>query len=111
MTLAFDTLKFADRLEAGGFTGEQAKTAEAALSDTFSESVATKADLDQAVERLTHTIDNLRTHVDRSIERLDVKIERLDTKIDASELRLTVKMGAMMVVLAGVIGALLKIMH
>lgn len=111
MTIAFDTLKFADRLAAGGFTGEQAKTAAAALSDTFTESVATKADLDHAVERLTHSIDNLRTHTDRSIERLEAKIERLDAKVDASELRMTVKVAAMMIVMVGVIGVLFKLLH
>lgn len=97
MTIAFDTLKFADRLAAGGFTGEQAKTAASALSDTFAESVATKADLDhavarltdhldRAVERLTHAIDDSRTHADRAIENsrthTDHSIDSLRTHTD-----------------------------
>ena len=42
----FDTLKLADRLEAGGFTAEQARTFAGALADAVSGSeIATKQDL------------------------------------------------------------------
>jgi hypothetical protein len=47
--VAFDTLKLADRLEAGGFTAIQARTAAGAFADAMSESdLATKADLGEA---------------------------------------------------------------
>jgi hypothetical protein len=42
----FDPLKLAERLEAGGFTSEQARTAASAMADAASAAeVATKADL------------------------------------------------------------------
>jgi hypothetical protein len=41
----FDTLKFANKLQSGGFTPEQAKTATEAFSEATSEQLATKADL------------------------------------------------------------------
>ncbi|MFO1127730.1 MAG: hypothetical protein U1E66_04740 [Rhodospirillales bacterium] len=46
-TLTFDTLKLARKLEAGGFTHEQATTAAEAFSDSFREQadVATKSDV------------------------------------------------------------------
>ncbi len=44
----FDTLKLADRLEAGGFTAEQARAVASAMADTVSiADLATKADLAQ----------------------------------------------------------------
>ena len=49
----FDTLKLAERLQAGGFTPEQAKTAATALAEALGESVATKADLRDLEQRLT----------------------------------------------------------
>lgn len=57
MTAPFDTLKFSDRLEAGGFTSEQARTATAAMSEVLADAdlvtgndvdhLATKADLSE----------------------------------------------------------------
>ena len=47
-TIAFDTLKLAERLERGGFTTEQARTQAEALAEVFSDdrnSLATKLDL------------------------------------------------------------------
>ncbi len=43
--IAFDTLKFAERLEAGGFTHQQAKAAAEAFADAASQDLATRADL------------------------------------------------------------------
>lgn len=45
MSVVFDTLKLADRLEAGGFTAIQAKTASSAFSEAFAADLATKTDL------------------------------------------------------------------
>jgi hypothetical protein len=41
----FDTLKLADKLQAGGFTPKQAHTASSALADAFQDQVATKSDI------------------------------------------------------------------
>ena len=43
--IAFDTLKFVDKLEAGGFTPQQAKAAAQAFSDATGEQLVTKTDL------------------------------------------------------------------
>ncbi len=43
--IAFDTLKFVDKLEAGGFTPQQAKAAAQAFSDANGEQLVTKTDL------------------------------------------------------------------
>jgi hypothetical protein len=68
--LPFDTLKLAERLESGGFTPEQARTAASALAEAASGAeLVTKQDL------------------------------------LATEQRLTIRLGGMLVVLAGVLSA------
>jgi hypothetical protein len=50
----FDTLKLAGRLEDGGFTHEQAKTAASALAEAMAGAeLATKNDIIQLEQRLT----------------------------------------------------------
>ena len=56
--ISFDTLKYADRLEAGGFSAQQAKTEAQALAEILSSSeVASARDL----ERLEAKVDLLRS--------------------------------------------------
>ncbi|MEO0035116.1 MAG: hypothetical protein RLZZ501_1139 [Pseudomonadota bacterium] len=44
-TVAFDTLKFVERLEAGGFTREQAKAAAEAFAEAAGQELVNKSDL------------------------------------------------------------------
>jgi hypothetical protein len=46
-TIPFDTLKFVERLEAGGFSHQQAKAAAEAFADATSQELATKRDLEK----------------------------------------------------------------
>jgi hypothetical protein len=50
--VAIDTLRYAKRLKAAGFTEEQAEVQAEALIEAVSDSLVTKADLNEAVERL-----------------------------------------------------------
>ena len=43
--ITFDTLKFVEKLEAGGFSHQQAKAAAEAFVDATSQELATKADI------------------------------------------------------------------
>ncbi len=43
--IAFDTLKFVEKLESGGFTHQQAKSAAQAFADATGEQLVTKNDL------------------------------------------------------------------
>jgi hypothetical protein len=78
-TITFDTLKFVERLEAGGFTHEQAKAAAEAFAEATSQEMATKAD-----------------------------IASLRSEIREMELRLTNRLGGMMVVAVGVLLAAIR---
>lgn len=60
----FDTLKLADKLQAGGFTPEQARSAASALVEAMSSAeLATKADIKEAEIRLEAKIDAAKTEL------------------------------------------------
>jgi hypothetical protein len=52
MSVAFDTLKFVEKLEAGGFTHAQAKAAAEAFAEATSQELVTKSDLKEAIAAL-----------------------------------------------------------
>jgi len=62
--ITFDTLKYAERLEAGGFSHQQAKAESQALADVLSSSGVASA---RDIERLEGKIDLLRTDLDAKI--------------------------------------------
>jgi len=78
----FDTLKFVEKLEAGGFTHQQAKAAAEAFADATSQELATKAD-----------------------------IGRLEKDLLLLEQRMTIKLGGLIVVATGIILAAIKFLH
>jgi len=55
--VAFDTLKFVEKLEAGGFTHAQAKAAAEAFADATGQELATKRDLKDVETRLEAKIE------------------------------------------------------
>ncbi|ATQ66678.1 MULTISPECIES: DUF1640 domain-containing protein [Methylosinus] len=59
MSVAFDTLKFVEKLEAGGFTHEQAKAAAEAFAEATSQELATEADLRELELRMTVKLGGL----------------------------------------------------
>ncbi len=85
---AFDTLRFAQRLEEAGFSARQAAGTAAAFGEAMVEilaNVATKADLQHQVELLRRDMS-------------------------AMELRLTVKLGGMIAAGVAVTAALVKLL-
>jgi hypothetical protein len=72
---AIDTLKLARELrERGGFTQEAAEATAEALNTALGERMASKADLDQAVERLEHRTDQLGSDLRADMNRLRAEI-------------------------------------
>ncbi len=61
--VAFDTLKFVERLEAGGFSHAQAKAAAQAFADAISEQIATKGDLGQTKLELEAKIEGAKADI------------------------------------------------
>ena len=67
-----DTLRYADRLKAAGVETLQAEAMSRALNDELAAGVATKQDLDRAVDELRG-----------EIAKVDAKVDALDAKFDA----------------------------
>ena len=94
--MTFDTLSYARRLKASGFTDQQAETLadatrEIVLQD-FGANFATKADL-LALE-----------------ERLNARLVAVEAKIDAMGLRIMVRMGVMLVAVATIMTAIIGLL-
>jgi hypothetical protein len=86
----FDTLKLADRLQAGGFTAELARTFASSLADAANAAdVVTKPYLDDRLVALEQRLN-------------------LDDRLAALEQRLTIRLGGMLVVAVGVLLAAIR---
>jgi len=83
--VAFDMLKFAERLEAGGFTHAQAKAAAEAFAATTGEDIATKTDLRAEIAAVRGDIREL-------------------------ELRMTIELGGLIIAATGILLAALRYM-
>jgi hypothetical protein len=64
----FNPLAYIDRLTRGGFSPEQARASAEALETAFSESVATKADVDGSKRELSANIASVKHELTASIE-------------------------------------------
>lgn len=95
-TVTFDTLKYVRQLEAAGIAPQQAEAFITAqrdiLSDALDTQLATKAD----ILRLESKVDAGLLHI--------------ENKTDALELRLTIKLGAIVVIAVGAVAAIVKLL-
>lgn len=126
--VAFDTLKFAERLERGGFSVQQARAAAEAFAEATGEELATKRDVAAVsadVKALSGEVKALsaefRREIQRVEEKFDAKIGHLDAKMDHLEARfdaklelvkrdITIRLGGMMIVGFGALLAALRFM-
>ncbi len=73
-----DALRYADRLKAAGVETRQAEAMSRALNDELAGSVATKQDLDRAVDELRGEI----AKVDAKVDALDAKFGALSERFE-----------------------------
>ena len=78
-----DTLRYADRLKAAGVETRQAEAMSRALNDELAGGVATKQDLDRAVDMLKGEIAKVDARFDGLDAKFDAKFNGLDAKVDA----------------------------
>ena len=119
--IPFDTLHFANRLKAVGFTDEQAEvitelqrtatdsTLEQARHDYHLDDVATKRDMKELETALKHDIETLEVNLRREIEVLRADTGRMIAMSKADLTRWIVGAGFLQTTL--IIGVLLKITH
>ena len=119
--IPFDTLHFANRLKAVGFTDEQAEvitelqrtatdsTLEQARHDYHLDDVATKRDMKELETALKHDIETLEVNLRREIEVLRADTGRMIAMSKADLPRCIIGGGFLQTTL--IIGVLLKITH
>jgi hypothetical protein len=99
MAYTFDSLGYAKKLRDRGVPNDQAEAHAEAARDFIMPELATKTDLLATEQRL-------QTEFRTRITALETKF---DTRIDTQTLRLTVRLGAMIVVAIGVLATILKL--
>jgi hypothetical protein len=104
-------LGYAKRLRDGGVPQDQAEAHAEAARDFIMVELATKADLLTMATKadLLATKQELRSSIDELRTELRTSIVELRNNIDTQSLRLTVRLGAMLVVAIGALAAILKL--
>ncbi|SFH62540.1 hypothetical protein SAMN04515618_101204 [Collimonas sp. OK307] len=104
-TVAFDTLKFVKTLEAAGIPFLQAEALSDAVRDSHEAAdVATKHDVDD----VKRDIDDVKRDIDDVRKDMHAMEARIDAKFEKFELRLTVKLGGIVVFALGALTVLPK---
>jgi hypothetical protein len=92
--VAFDTLKFVERLEAGGFTPSQAKAAASAFADATGEQLVTR-------QALREDLAPIKSDLREAELRLDAKLTKVEGEI-------TLLKWMLGLVIAGILALVLK---
>ncbi len=101
--IAFDTLAYANKLKKAGIPGEQAEVHAVAIAEIVNEQMATKRDIKELETALRHDMKEMDTALRHDIKEMEMRLKEM-------EMRLTIRMGAMAVVVIGVITTLVKIL-
>jgi hypothetical protein len=97
MTVAFDTLKLADRLEAAGMSAAQARGTAAALAETMTGAVATASDVAALRAEIRESEIRLRAEI------ADLRSDILKWVIGA--------IGFQTIVVIGAVAGLIRVLH
>jgi len=115
--IAFDTLKFCKRLEQAGIPADHAAATASAFADAMTDALATKLDIAALRAEVVEVRSELRTEIvavrtEIATVRTEIAAQRTETKRDLAELelRMTVKLGAMMMVSVGAVATLVKLL-
>src|SRR5215470_13925671 len=102
MAYTFDSLGYAKRLRSGGVPQDQAEAHAEAARDFIMAELATKADLLATKQELNSSIGELRAELRSSIAELRGGLGEVRAEMATQGLRITVRLGAMIVVGIGV---------
>ena len=95
---SFDTLRYANRLKAVGITEKQAEVFAETMAETIDNKLATKLDIKRVDERVVLLE-----------ERINRRFERTYSSMKELELRMTIKLGSIMIGSLGALIFLLKL--
>jgi hypothetical protein len=109
MVYAFDTLGYAKRLRDSGVPQPQAEAHAEAARDFVMAELVTKTDLQTNLQVLSAHFDARLANFDVKLANFDAKLANMDAKLDTLSLRLTVRLGAMLVVAVGLLATVIKL--
>ena len=80
---SFDTLKIAQDLKGAGFTEQQAEALTDAIKAAFTDTVATKADLQTLETTLKADIQAVDARMDAMESRLEARMDAMESRLEA----------------------------
>ena len=108
--IVMDTLEFATKLKAGGFTEQQAETQARAIADVVEKQLATKQDVESNEQTLRRDIEALRADVKRDSELLRAELKRDLAETKAELIRWVAGVGVLQTaLLVGILARLAKV--
>ncbi|MBM4267648.1 MAG: DUF1640 domain-containing protein [Deltaproteobacteria bacterium] len=107
MAVPFDTLAYARRLKAAGFSEPQAEAQAEALAAAMTDTLATKSDLEHLGSELRQEMGAMREELRSELHR---EIGLLRSEMREMETRLTVRLGGMMVGGFGALAVLVEVL-
>ena len=106
MAFAFDTLAYANHLKKAGVEPKQAEAHAEAVREFVLTELVTKGDLFATKSELNASIASVQRDLGAAVGTIDHRFETLDQKIETQTLRLTVRLGAMLVAAVGLLAVL-----
>ena len=108
--IILDTLDYAAKLKAGGFTEQQAETQARTFAEVVEKQLATKQDIDSHEQNLRRDIEALRSDVKRDIELLRAELKKDIAETKAELIRWVVGVGILQTTLiVGILARLAKV--
>ncbi len=105
-----DTLEFATKLKAGGFTEQQAETQARAIAEVVEKQLATNQDVENHEQTLRRDIEALRADLKRDVELLRAELKKDLAKSKAELIRWVVGVGILQTTLiVGILARLAKV--
>ena len=108
-SIAFDTHAVVKRLTQAGMDAQQAEALVECQTQLINDSLATKLD----IEEVKKEIETLRLETKESIEALRLEtregIEKVTIDMHKMELRLTIRLGSIIVITTGIFATLIKL--
>ncbi len=113
MSIAFDTLQMAERLEKAGVPADQAKAHTAILADIFKEEenkaidrFANASEMKQQFTEIVSTLKNIEGKIDQTQKTVEAKIDTSSAEVKADLMRWVVSVGIIQI--AFIAGLVLK---
>jgi len=100
--ITFDTLKYANTLEAAGIPRAQAQAQVEVLAEAIQDQAKAVANNDKAIMRVEARLERFEARMEASLSELRQEMIQL-------EQRMIIKLGALMVVAVGVVAAVVKL--